>query len=212
MSDQESAPEYSYFRLPEDDFTAIAAGRLEPRSVDLLLRAERSRRLQLLQHILLTGEQTPAVMGPLGTTATARHLLAAADGQRADAFESLLLNPHTGMWLAHAVRLLEGTVNSQAPAWVHLGAVNCLAVAAGLAAEVPFHIPVPSDRGKIVLPGTAELDLEAGPEQSDHRYGTAYLSSDGLRMVAALGHHRAEIRLPAPTQRSAGWTRYRGSM
>ncbi|MGW0912147.1 HEXXH motif domain-containing protein [Streptomyces sp. NPDC002784] len=142
-------PPLPHHRLPSSGLEELSCGEGGPATIDLLLGAERSRRLLLLRML-----DDATDLGP------AWELLSSAQHHAPDVVDELLMYPQTGMWLATALRRLRGSAQQDdTPLWVVLGHAACLAAAAALRAELDFSIEVPMRHGRVPLPtlGCAEL-------------------------------------------------------
>lgn len=142
-------PTLPHHRLPSADLDELSCGEGGPATVDLLLAAERSRRLLLLRML-----DDATDLGP------AWDLLSAVQRRAPEVVDELLMYPQTGMWLATALRRLRGSEpQDDPPLWVVLGHVSSLAAAAALRAELDFSIEIPMRHGRVPLPtlGCAEL-------------------------------------------------------
>nr|WP_269328864.1 HEXXH motif domain-containing protein [Kineosporia babensis] len=199
-------PGFSSFPLPARTFRRIAAGHLDAEVVALLHAAERSRRLLLLQHLITQCRQHPDLLGPLDGVAAALDLLVAAERSNPATFEALLLDPHTGMWLAHALRLLSlpEPQDSASMLWTRLGALSTLAVSAALQARIPFSIRVPLQDGQLYLPGAGRLDLgpAKGPAVALASSEAGELTVEGLGRQITL--HPSALESPPVVRASAG--------
>lgn len=185
MADRDGAATgLTFHRLSAPSVLALARGEGGGAAVAELLTAERSRRLLLLRAFAdgLAGGGPPQ---PAGTDALSHRdawsLLGRAQQQSAQAFEDVLMCPHTGMWLSVALRRLRGaTTYEEAPLWVAVGHLSALAAAAATRAGLDFSLTVPVRRGRVPLPtlGCAVLGDAAEP------WGTARVEArDGrLRM------------------------------
>ncbi|MEU3241918.1 HEXXH motif-containing putative peptide modification protein [Streptomyces sp. NPDC006875] len=135
-------PSPPHHHLPSAALAELARGEGGPATVDLLLEAERSRRLLLLR--MLDDAMDP---GP------AWDLLSEAQRRSPSVVDELLMYPQTGMWLATALRRLRGSVpQDEPPLWVVLGHFSALAAVAALRAELDFSIEVPVRHGRVPLP------------------------------------------------------------
>jgi HEXXH motif-containing protein len=178
-------------------FDSLASGDLEASSVGLLLNAERGRRLVLLQHVLSACRADPALLQPLEGVGAAEELLLAVEENDAATMESLLLDPLTGMWLATAVRIVEGAAaDPSRPHWVHLGGLAALAASAALRARMTFVLQLPAERGGVLLPGVGRVDLPAPPLDPHPLHQVVTVRSDGERVLITDAHHQVELPLP----------------
>lgn len=190
----------SFHQLSASGVRALAHGEGGGQVVDELLAAERSRRLLMLRALDegLSGSGQPPGPDALRPE-TAWALLERVQKQSPEAFEDVLMCPHTGMWLSLALRRLRGTSYEDAPLWVVTGHLSALAAAAGARASLDFTMTVPVRRGVVPLPtlGCAVLPVT-------EPWATARVESEkgALRVVAAGG----EVVLPADRRESGpGW-------
>ncbi|MGW5637947.1 HEXXH motif domain-containing protein [Streptomyces sp. NPDC003832] len=182
-------PALPHHRLTPSGLEELSCGEGGPATIELLLAAERSRRLLLLRML-----DDATDLGP------AWDLLSAAQRRAADVVDELLMYPQTGMWLATAVRRVRGSApQDDTPLWVVLGHVSCLAAAAALRAGLEFSIEVPMRHGLVPLPtlGCAEL-----PTREPWRTATVRRQA-GRTVVTAPG---ATVTVPAsPDAPAPGW-------
>ncbi|WP_282702934.1 HEXXH motif domain-containing protein [Streptomyces sp. CC219B] len=186
MSAEQSLPHH---RLPPDALAELIRGEGGPAALDLLLRAERSRRLLLLRMLDDTTDLGPAW-----------DLLSAAQQHHPTAVNDLLMYPQTGMWLATTLRRLRGKEpQDDPPLWVVLGHFAALAAAAALRAKLDFAIQVPVRHGRVPLPtlGCAMLPVS-------EPWATATVRSrSGQTVVAVPG---CEVAVPTdPGTAGPGW-------
>lgn len=159
-----SSPALPRHRVPAESLVALAEGDGDDGVVDLLVSAERSRRLLLLRVLdEMTSQDTPGQSdGPLPLT-EAWQLLDRAQRAAPAAVDTVLMYPQTGMWLSSALRRLRGTEEEATPLWVVLGHLSAVAAAAGVRAGLDFTIAVPVRHGYALLPtlGAAEVTADA---------------------------------------------------
>ncbi len=178
MSTEPSLPHH---RLPSAAVAELVRGDGGPATLDLLLGAERSRRLLLLR---MLDEATD--LGP------AWDLLGRVQRHAPAVLDDLLMYPQTGMWLTTALRRLRGSAaRDEPPLWVVLGHFSALAAAAALRAELDFSLEVPVRHGRVPLPtlGCAELPVT-------ERWATATVRAEGTRAVVETPG--ATVALPDP--------------
>ncbi|MEU6761197.1 HEXXH motif domain-containing protein [Streptomyces sp. NPDC046853] len=172
----------TFHRLSAPSVLALARGEGGRAAVEELLTAERSRRLLLLR-ALADGLSEEGPPQPAETDAVsygdAWSLLGRAQRQAPEAFEDILMCPHTGMWLSVALRRLRGaTTYEEAPLWVVVGHLAALAAAAAARAGLDFTLTVPVRHGRVPLPtlGCAVLSEAAEP------WGTAQVQARDGRL------------------------------
>lgn len=186
MSTEPSLPHH---RLPSAALAELTRGEGGPATLDLLLGAERSRRLLLLRML-----DDATDLGP------AWDLLSLAQRHAPSAVDDLLMYPQTGMWLATALRRLRGTApQDEPPLWVVLGHFSAVAAAAALRAELDFTLEVPVRHGRVPLPtlGCAELPVT-------EPWATATVRAEAGRAVVETPG--ATVALPDPPgSRGPGW-------
>ncbi|MFD8046021.1 HEXXH motif domain-containing protein [Streptomyces chartreusis] len=155
-----SSPVLPRHGVPADSLVALAEGDGDDHVLDLLMSAERSRRLLLLRLLDdMTSHGTPETAdGPVPLIA-AWELLARAHRAAPEAVDTVLMYPQTGMWLSSALRRLRGTEKETTPLWVVLGHLSAVAAAAGVRAGLDFTISVPVRHGYALMPtlGAAEV-------------------------------------------------------
>lgn len=186
MNAESSLPHH---HLPPDRVVELLHGEGGPAVVDLLLRAEHSRRLLLLRILDDTTDLGPAW-----------ELLSEAQRLAPSVVDTLFTYPQTGMWLATALRRLRGAGHlDEPPLWVVLSHISALAAAAALRAELDFAIEVPVWQGFAPLPtlGSAQLPVS-------ERWSMATVRAEsGHAVVEASG---TTVALPLPRDSPApGW-------
>ncbi|MET9126443.1 HEXXH motif domain-containing protein [Streptomyces sp. NPDC004528] len=174
--------------LPHDSLAELSRGEGGPATVDLLVGAERSRRLLLLR----TLDDTTG-LGP------AWDLLSRAQLRTPSVVDDVLMYPQTGMWLAGALRRLRGSAAAEEPPlWVELGHASALAAAAALRAELDFSVEVPVRLGKVPLP---TLGCAVVPTTVPWARATVR-SEAGHTVVETPG---ATVTVPPPGSAGPGW-------
>lgn len=207
------------FSLPLGTFDAVAAGRIAPATVELLVRSERSRRLLLVHHLLTCCADEPSLLAPLGGPEAVRGFLRDVQERQRDAWEETLSYPQTGMWLSHTVRVLREVVVTQDPPWAHVGGLATLAATAALRARMPFRTRVPIVRGQIMFSGLGLLTVDATadgaamaggaataaePADPVPAYAVAVVQGTAEHLEVRLGQRRIEV--PFPLDRDLpGW-------
>ncbi|WP_433652606.1 HEXXH motif domain-containing protein [Micromonospora zamorensis] len=154
-----------YHRLAPDDLAALAAGLGDRRTIRLLRDGQVSKRMLQLRALLDTADSEE----------TARHfaLWATAADRSPEAGPAVLALPHTGAWLATALRRLRtpmpsgsasaaavgrttgGLVVEAAPEWsveAELTPLGSIAAVAALRAGMDFELSVTSRDGVVYLP------------------------------------------------------------
>ncbi|GAA4380409.1 hypothetical protein GCM10023088_43770 [Actinomadura verrucosospora] len=169
-------------RIPEKVFLALAAGEGGPAAVELLHRAQYSKRLLLLRGVRDAG-------GP--QAAEAYDLLGRIQQRAPQAAEAVLRHPTVGEWARRALAGPSGAEGGAAP-----GGLAALAAGAAVKAGLPCEIEVPARSGAIVLPGLGRA-LVPGRRSALVRSGPG-----GAEVVAG----NLRIGLPADVHRDApGW-------
>ncbi|MFJ2392645.1 aKG-HExxH-type peptide beta-hydroxylase [Streptomyces sp. NPDC087843] len=182
-------PSPPHHHLPSAALAELARGEGGPATVDLLLEAERSRRLLLLRML-------DDAMGP----GPAWDLLSEAQRRAPSVVDELLMYPQTGMWLATALRRLRGSVpQDEPPLWVVLGHFSALAAVAALRAELDFGIEVPVRHGRVPLPTLGCAVLPA-----TEPWTTATVRAQGGRAVVEGAGVTIGVP-PAPGSAGPGW-------
>ena len=154
-----------YHRLAPDDLAALAAGLGDRRTIRLLRDGQVSKRMLQLRALLDTADSEE----------TARHfaLWATAADRSPEAGPAVLALPHTGAWLATALRRLRtpmpsgsasaaavgrttgGLVVEAAPEWpveAELTPLGSIAAVAALRAGMDFELSVTPRDGVVYLP------------------------------------------------------------
>lgn len=168
--------------IPEKVFLALAAGDGGPAAVDLLLKAQYSKRLLLLRGVRDAG-------GP--RAAEAYDVLGRVQQGAPQAVEAVLRYPTVGEWARRVLAGLSGGEGGAAPA-----GLAALAAGAAVKAGLPCEIEVPARSGVIVLPGLGRA-LVPGRESALVRSGPG-----GAEVVAE------DLRIGLPTdvhQDAPGW-------
>lgn len=202
MADSRGAAKgLTFHRLSAPSVLALARGEGGRAAVEELLTAERSRRLLLLRALAdgLSGGDPPQ---PAGTEPVSHRaawsLLGRTQQQASQAFEDILMCPHTGMWLSLALRRMRGaTAYEDAPLWVVAGHLSALAAAAAARAGLDFSLTVPVRHGRVPLPtlGCAVLADAAQPwgtAQVEARDGRLRITGGGETVTAGPQWSRAE--------------------
>lgn len=185
MSAEPSPPHH---HLPSAALAELARGEGGPATLDLLLEAERSRRLLLLRML-------DDAMGP----GPAWDLLSEAQRRSPSVVDELLMYPQTGMWLATAVRRLRGSIPQDEPLWVVLGHFSALAAVAALRAELDFSIEVPVRHGRVPLP-----TLGCAVVPTTEPWTTATVRAEGGRTVVETAGATIAVP-PGPGSAGPGW-------
>jgi HEXXH motif-containing protein len=164
------------FVVPAQTFTALSTGAGGANAVELLGRAQVSRRLQLIRVIADTAPEAAGLRPAIEVLARAQRTapLAAA---------GLLRYPWIGSWASRTVsRLCGGTVPAGALSLdMDLQQLNSVAVVAASVARVNADLPVPVLDGQVVLPslGTSLDDrLPTGARQASVRGGRVTIDGD----------------------------------
>ncbi len=174
---------FRHHRMTPEQLDALASHTSAGSAVHELGLAERSRRMLALRLVLRLAREQPAARGPLAPVDEAWNVLTLAQREAPAEIAAMLADPQLGLWTAHALRRLRGTVeNDPAPLWFQLGQLDAFAGAAAIRAAIPFRLTIPAWDGNVVLPtlGSAHLDGCAG-------WGTAEIVSDanGPRVESA---------------------------
>lgn len=186
MSAESSLPRH---HLPPECVAELIRGEGGPAAVDLLLRAEHSRRLLLLR-----------TLDDAADLSSAWELLSEAQRRAPSVVDTLFMYPQTGMWLATALRRLRGAApQDEPPLWVVLGHISALAAAAALRAELDFTIEVPVWHGLAPLPTLGCVRLPV-----TEPWTTATVRAEAGRAVVETP--RATVAVPLPLDSPApGW-------
>ncbi|MBV9143656.1 MAG: hypothetical protein JO115_22525 [Pseudonocardiales bacterium] len=179
-------------RLPDDVFSALAAGGGGVRALQYLAAAQYSKHLVLLRGVVATAE---AVGHP--QAARARHaydLLADIQEQAPGDVDSVVRHPAVGAWAWRTLRALHG---GAAMVGAEPGRLVVLAAAAAIRATTPCTLDIPVTDGAITFPslGTATVP---GRE----RTAVLRCTADGVVMVAA---GRRVLVFADPDESAPGW-------
>jgi HEXXH motif-containing protein len=136
--------------LAAGDLEELVSGSAAAETITRLAAVERSWRLVGMRTVL--DRLRDADPGPLPPVAEAWRVLTAADETGRDEAERVVLNPMTGLWVAHLLRRLGGVVTDPEPLWLDIGYLHCLAAAAMVRAGLTGDLEVPVRQGAVVLP------------------------------------------------------------
>ncbi|MGN9762337.1 HEXXH motif domain-containing protein [Streptomyces sp. SD31] len=165
-----------------------------------LLDAEYSRRLLMLRLLVDEVAARPAAVGALAPAREAWDLLARAQRRDPDAVRRLLMDPQTGLWAAHVLRRLRGSMDDDAPLWSDIGQLHALAAAGAVLAGLDFRMPVPAREGAVLLPCLGQARFATAEP-----WGLAEVSAHGGAARVRL-HGGPVVDVPADATRDgAGW-------
>ncbi|CAM5240283.1 hypothetical protein SALBM311S_10806 [Streptomyces alboniger] len=140
-------------RISWSTVDAIASGNAGPDIVQEIRSSERSRTLLLLRAIRDEAATSPGSAGPLPPPELAWHLLDRVQQTAPAALEAVLSYPYVAGWASFTLRhLRRGHPTDPTPAWVHLGHLHCVAVAAALHAGIDVDVQLPARNGTVSLP------------------------------------------------------------
>lgn len=191
----------TYHRITPPQLDRLATGSLGDAAVDLLVDAERSRRLLALQVLFDRTRGDAAVAAPLPVVDTAWRLLVEAQRAAPQQVETLLGHPHVGVWTGHLLGRLRGTVDHPSPLWFHLGQFHTLAAAAAVTAGLRFRMPIPFWNGVAVLPGLGSAHLPV----TGWTHADVVADTEGVRVVDPDGTTLVRIG----RDDDAGWRPFR---
>ena len=160
------------------DLDLLASARHDADAVTALRDLERTRRLLALRLVIRHVRQNPAATGPLPPVDEAWRLVVEAHRARPDVVAEAATRPQTGVWSAHALRRLRGTVEDKAPLWFHVGYLHALASAVGIRAGLRFRMTIPLWDGIAVLPGLGSCRVSGLSG-----WTSAVIDSDGTGFV-----------------------------
>lgn len=183
------------YRIPDEVFTALAAGGGGASSVRHLVAGQRGKHMVLIWGVM----DRAAALGH-DQAAQARRgyeLLAAMEEHAPGAVESVLCHPSVGAW---AMRTLQALGDERARPATHPGQLAALAASAAIRSRTPCAIDVPVIDGVVTLPslGAAKLTCRSA------RGGTVSVrtTANGANALTNGGH------LPIPTdphEDAPGW-------
>lgn len=169
--------------LSRSDFFALAEGRGSKDLIDLLWRAERSRRLLLITSLVDSAERDPAVLGPLPGAGAAWRALAEAQRARPAAVDPVVMHPQVGTALSYALRRLSTAEVGDGPLWVDVGQIHTVSLVVAARAGLSWQTVVPLRDGAVMLPGLGlarfPLTLPWDTAQARTEGGRIWLDHDG---------------------------------
>jgi uncharacterized protein len=174
-------------RLTIQQFHDIAAGRGDAEALDGLWRAQLSKRLLLLREVRFRTDLAGPPHRPVWS------LLDEAMSARPDAVREVLARPFVDAWACRVLRR-DGRADGGDAAYL-----AGLALAAGIAAGVPFEQPLPDGADALPLPGLGRLHAVSP--------GTV-VRYDGEVLRVATGGPARTIRL-VPGEDQPHWAAYR---
>lgn len=139
--------------LPAEAFDQLLGGGGDPAAVAGLRASERSWRLLVVRALLDASDEVPE---------DAWRLLMRARVADGAAFEELLAYPAVGVWAAHTLRRLRGSVAGDTPP--DTGYLHAVAASAAIRAGLDFWIGIPVREGWAVLPALGAMRVAAGQE------------------------------------------------
>jgi HEXXH motif-containing protein len=189
-------------RLSERDFDALAAGVDGPELAERLRASERSQRRVLLRALLDEARNRRDLAGPLFSVDDAWDLLVRAERRSAAAASAVIDYPLVGLWAAFTLRRLRGLRHDDAPLWVDVGYLHCVAVAAAVRAGLSFQARVPVRRGTVVLPTFGHLRLAS---RDPWEVADFSVTGEGARLAGRFG----AVELADGSIRAQRWPRSR---
>jgi len=137
-------------RLGTGDLTMLATGRGNADLIRRLREVQVSRRLLQLRALMMSARALPAC--DVSELRAGYEL--AADVQECDSrlVADVLMYPSVGIWVAHCLRRLRGTVSANQPLSTDFGHLAAIAAAAAARAGRDFEIEIPLRDGAITLP------------------------------------------------------------
>lgn len=136
-------------------FDLICAGPVTPAVMDVLRRAQYSRRRLGLRALLEVARR--------GGTDVEHAWVTLAGAERVDpaAVEDVLMAPAVGLWLARALRR---TVGAGEPAAVEIGVLHAVAAAAAVRVGIAARLTVPVAHGFVTLPTVGQYEVPEAVE------------------------------------------------
>jgi HEXXH motif-containing protein len=156
--------------LPRLDFEKLARGAGDAETVSRLRRSELSWRKMALRLVLVPAHRQQINAGPLTPIEEAVDVLDSAHRAAPAAVDVVWRHPPVGIWTLQMLRQLSDAAQDR-PTWSDLGYFHLLAAAAGIRAGIDFHLKVPVDRSRVVLP---TLGYCAFPEDSGLDFAEVY--------------------------------------
>jgi HEXXH motif-containing protein len=145
------------------DFDALAAGTGGPDVVQVLRRAERSRRLLLLRALIDKVKEFPDLEGLVPPPYAALQLLMRVEQHAPEVLDLMIAHPYTGSWAGYSTRLLNNQTDGVCPQWMHVGHLHAIAAAGAIRAGIAFETGIPVWHGQAILPtlGMAHVSVDS---------------------------------------------------
>lgn len=164
--------------VPLDHFDSLAAGGGSPDTISLLRAGERSRRLLLLRAMLdICAEQPDS--GPMPGIDTVWDILISLQDRAPRQFDYILMQPQTGMWIAHSLRRLHGSGPGNLPVWIDTGYIFNFVLAVAARAGIELQVTVPHRAGTVMIPTIGMIRLTG---HADCGIAEAAVLNDRIRL------------------------------
>jgi HEXXH motif-containing protein len=189
--------------VPASYFDRLAAGGGDEAEIRLLAAGEHSRRLLLLRELIARAAESGNSFGPLPPAKAAWNALTQLNQDAPAEFTDIITQPQVGMWMAHALRRLNGTASSASPIWVDIGYIYNIVLAGFVRAGVNYSTVLSHRNGTIMLPtlGMARLS-----ERTDYGVVKAFTEGNVVHLYDC--HQVIKVR-PLETGESSSWWRLR---
>ena len=204
MVSGQATPPAQYHVVTPTDFDSLAAGGGDPETINLLKAGERSRRLLLLRAVLDGVAAAEDFPDPLPSVREAWNVLITIQNGAPELFDTVLMQPETGMWLGHSLRRLNEKLPQRIPLWVDTGYMFNIAIAAAARAGIELDTMVPCRDGTVMLP---TLGLARLPGGSPFGVAKAFVADGGIRLTSPTGRS-ADVAVPGESDTPV-WQRLR---
>jgi uncharacterized protein len=183
-----------------DALAELAAGMGGADAIRQLTQAQRSLRRGLIAGVYEAGLASPRVLGSAKDRLTAAwRVLAAADGDRAEALDMVLGHPYLRVWAVHCLELLgnagKASEEDERRLAADLGHLGAIAAVVAIRGRARARLTAPVIGGAVHLPGLGRLafsPVSSGPGEE----AQAALEVDADWIRVRLGTHAWRLSRP----------------